>query len=59
MSDEPLAKELGIDKGEAGDIFMLRKSSAFTRGIKPNLKIQGYDYNVQKVLTKEDMEHPE
>ena len=41
MNDEEMAKEMGISTQEKdiGDIYLLRKSSIFTHGEKPNIKL--------------------
>jgi hypothetical protein len=46
---------LGIDTEKPGDMYLLRKSSIFTKGLKPNINIRDYPFISQKIMTREVM----
>jgi hypothetical protein len=46
---------LGIDTESPGDMYLLRKSSVFTKGLTPNVSLRDYPFISQKILTKEEM----
>jgi len=57
VSDEAMAKQMGINTNEenVGDIYMLRKQSAFTKGISPNILLNNYEFSSERILTGEDL----
>jgi hypothetical protein len=57
VNDEDIAKQMGLDTSEesVGDIYLLRKESPFTRGLKANIKLNDYDFVSEKILTSKQM----
>ena len=55
VEDPDLAKQLNIstDDSNAGDIYIIRPSSPFNLG-KANVKLCGYDYTSNRILTQEE-----
>lgn len=54
VKDKQLAAQFGIDtdKESVGNIYLLRKQSAFTEDLKPNVNISGYPFVSEKILDK-------
>ena len=49
---------MGLHDSE--DLYVLRKKSVFTNGQKPNVRLNGYDFISEKVVTALDMkENPD
>jgi len=48
---------MGIDTSNEriGDLYLLRKSTEYTNDIKPNIKLRGYEYISDKILSHEEM----
>jgi hypothetical protein len=58
VTDPELAAEMGLHDSE--DVYILRKSSVFTNGSKPNVRLNGYDFVSEKAITAIDLkENPE
>jgi len=47
---------MGIDTSpdKVGDLYLLRKSSEFTKDKASNINLNGYDFISEKLLTKEE-----
>lgn len=46
------------EKENIGDVYLLRKSSLFTKNEEPNIKLEGYDYVSQMIVNSQDMMGP-
>ena len=46
---------ISTDDKDVGDIYLLRKESVFTTGLKSNIKLNQYPFISEKILTAEDM----
>lgn len=57
VNDEEIAKQMGLDTSEesVGDIYLVRKESPFTRGLKANIKLNDYDFVSEKILTSKQV----
>ena len=57
LEDQQIANQLGIETTEesVGDLYMVRKSSIYTEGAKPNAVINGYDFIVEKIAEYEEI----
>lgn len=55
VNDEEMAKQMGIDPEDVGDIHLLRKSTAFTKGIRSDVRLGGYGFSSEKIATKEEL----
>lgn len=38
-----------------GELYLVRKSTQYTAGLTPNVKLNGYDYISERLCTKEEM----
>ena len=57
INDEEIAKKMGIktDVENVGDLYVVRKESLYTRGEKPNVKLNCYDYISEMVVSAEKL----
>lgn len=55
IEDPKIAEEMGIKTSE--DVYMLRKASVFTKGTKPNVKLNGYEFISEMVISAEELKN--
>ena len=48
---------ISTDEAHVGDIYLLRKQSVFTTGLKPNIKLNQYPFISEKILSAEEMKN--
>ena len=55
VEDPIIAQKLGLytHPESIGDVYLLRKASVFTRGLKPNVKVSDYDYVSERILSSD------
>jgi hypothetical protein len=56
VKDAEVASQLGIDTSDerVGDMYIMRKQSAFTDGLQHNLNIGGYNFVSEKLFDVDD-----
>ena len=57
VNDKEMARQMGIstDPEDIGDLYLLRKSTIYTKDLQPNINLEGYDYISDRLLTCKQM----